>query len=177
MLLSVALSISSFVLVWLIQPWMQGQGIPTAWFGPIWAGAHVWLAGVSVASARIAGAFGARRSLLLCCGLVAAGYLVLATGTSPIAVVAYLAFMTVRGLQGPILATVIQSDAPGEDRASVLSLNALLFRLAVVVLFPALGSLVDAVGMHSALGVLGVLCTAASLAAWVGFVRAHAPAA
>jgi hypothetical protein len=174
MALSVALSISSFVMVWLIQPWMLDRGIPPAWFGPIWAVAHLWLATVSIASARIAGAAGAQRTLLGCCVLVALGYGVLATATSAIAVIAYLAFMTLRGLQGPILAAVMQADAPSEDRASVLSLNALLFRLAVVALFPGVGVLVDGFGLGTALAALGVLCTVSSLLAWIAFARAHA---
>ena len=36
MALSVALGISSFAMVWLIQPWMLSRGIPTTWFGPLW---------------------------------------------------------------------------------------------------------------------------------------------
>src|SRR5262245_17525056 len=50
MALSVALGLASFVMVWLIQSYMQARGIPPAWFGPLWAGAHVWLAGVTLAS-------------------------------------------------------------------------------------------------------------------------------
>ena len=57
MQLSVTLGLSTFMMVWLIQPWMQRRGIPVAWFGPIWAAAHLWLAAVSLASARVADAF------------------------------------------------------------------------------------------------------------------------
>ena len=72
-------------------------------------------------------------------------------------VLEYLCFMTTRGLQGPILATVIQADAPDEDRASVLSLNALGFRLAFVGCGPAIGALVDRIGLEPALGMLAVV--------------------
>ena len=57
---------------WLIQPLMQARGIPPAWFGPLWAAAHVWLAAASLASARVVGALGIRASLLACCLLVPA---------------------------------------------------------------------------------------------------------
>jgi len=100
--------------------------------------------------------------------------LALAFGSSPLAVVFYLGFMTVRGLQGPLLAGVLQADAPPEDRASVLSLNALLFRLAAVVILPPVGALADRVGIEPTLGVLGALSLAAALAAWAAFARAHA---
>ena len=113
-------------MVWLIQPWMQRRGIPPAWFGPIWAAAHLWLAarvaGQRRASSRRSGGGGALLALL---PARAAGYAVLALADAPWAVRLYLLFMTMRGLQGPILTTVLQEDAPAADRASVLSLNTL----------------------------------------------------
>lgn len=173
MALAVTLGLSSFVMVWLIQPFMQGRGIPPGWFGPVWAGAHLWLAAVSLASARIVAALGVRATLVGCCLLVPLGYAGLAAIPSAWATAFYLCFMTLRGLQGPILATVMQEDAPGEDRASVLSLAALLFRLAFVVVGPPVGALVDRAGMEAALAGLAVLFTAGSLAALALFVHAH----
>jgi hypothetical protein len=60
MALSVALGLSTFVVIWLIQPAAQARGVPLAWFGPLGAGAHVWLALVSLASARVVGALRVR---------------------------------------------------------------------------------------------------------------------
>src|SRR5262245_11450264 len=178
MALSVALGLSTFVMVWLIQPYAQARGIPPAWFGPLWAGAHVWLAAVSLASGRIVGTFGVRPALLGCSLLVFVGYAgLVAASASAWSVVFYLCFMTIRGLQGPILSTVMQEDAPGEDRASVLSLAALLFRLAFVVAGPPVGLLVDRAGMNTALAILAIVFTAAALAAHVAFARAHRAAA
>jgi hypothetical protein len=173
MTLAVALGVSSFVLVWLIQPYMRGRGIPTGWFGPLWAAAHAWLAGVSLASARIVGVLGVRATLLGCCLLVPLGYAGLSASASAWGVAFYLAFMTLRGLQGPILARVMQELAPPGDRASVLSLAALLFRLSFVIVGPPIGVLVDRAGMNAALALLGVAFTIASLAAFFAFARAH----
>ena len=171
--LSVTLGLATFVMVWLIQPWMQRRGIPTAWFGPIWAAAHLWLAGMSLASARIAGTFGRGATLTACAALAVAGYAALAALDVPWAVVFYLCFMTTRGLQGPILLSVIQADAPDEDRASVLSLNALCFRLAFVACGPAAGALAERIGLEPALGVLGAVVAVASAAALAAFARTH----
>jgi MFS family permease len=173
MALSVALGISTYIAVWLIQPWMQRRGIPPVWFGPLWAAAHLWLAATSLASSRVAQAFGAAPVLLACALIAGASYFALAAGSSPFAVVFYLGFMTVRGLQGPLLAGALQSDAPPEDRASVLSLNVLLFRLAAVVIMPPVGALADRVGIETTLGVLSALSLAAALTAWTAFARAH----
>lgn len=173
MLLSVVLGQSTFVMVWLIQPWMQRRGITPQWFGPLWAAAHVWLACVSLSSARVADAVGVRATLVTCAVLSVAGYATLALLDAAWAVVFYLCFMTTRGLQGPILATVIQADAPAADRASVLSLNALGFRLAFVACGPAIGALVDRIGLEPALEVLAVAFALAIGAALAVFARAH----
>jgi predicted MFS family arabinose efflux permease len=171
--LSAALGLSTFMMVWLIQPYMQNRGISAPWFGPLWALAHVYLAGVSLLSARMARHFGAQRVLLGCCLLIAMGYAGLALGTSPIAVVFYLCMMSIRGLQGPLLASFLQSDAPEDSRASVLSLNALVFRLGFIAIGPPLGAIVDRVGLERAMGWMGAGFTVAALLTFWMFVRAH----
>jgi len=175
MALSVALGLSTFVVIWLIQPYMQARGIHTAWFGPLWAVAHVWLAAVSLSSARVATALGVRQSLLLCCLLVPVGYAGLSLVQAAWSIVFYLCFMTIRGLQGPILATVMQHDAPPEDRASVLSIATLMFRLSFVIAGPPIGALVDRAGMEIALGLLAVGLGAVTLLAFRAFAVAHVP--
>jgi MFS family permease len=81
--------------------------------------------------------------------------------------------MTLRGLQGPILATLMQADAPDEDRAGVLSLVVLLFRLAFVAAGPPIGALVDRIGIDAALAVLAVVFTVIAFAALALFLHAH----
>jgi MFS family permease len=173
MALSVALGLASYVMVWLIQPYLQRRGVPAAWFGPIWAGAHVWLAGVSLVNARVVTVFGIRATLVGCCLLVPLGYVGLAASTSVWGAAFYLCFMTLRGLQGPILASVMQADAPDEDRASVLSLVALVFRLAFVVAGPPIGVLVDRAGLETALAVLAAFFTVIGFTALALFAHAH----
>ena len=173
MALSVSLGLSTFVVVWLIQPAAQARGVPPAWFGPLWAGAHAWLALVSIMAARIAAAVGVRATLVGCAALVPLGYVGLAATTSAWGLVFYLCFMTIRGLQAPLLMRIMQENAPAGDRASVLSLSALLFRLSFVIVGPAVGVLADWAGMVSALGLLGVVFTGAVAGALVLFDRAH----
>ena len=171
--LHVALSLSTFLMVWLVQPYMQSRGIPVAWFGPIWAAMHLALAAVSLASARVARAFGAAPTLLACCLLVPAGYWLMAATHAVWGVAFYLLLMAVRGLQGPILATTLQRDAPDADRAGVMSLASLGMRLGVVVFGPPVGRLVDRAGLDAALPIVGAACGLAALGALAAFVRAH----
>jgi MFS family permease len=174
MALSVVLGLSSFLLVWLIQPYMKAQGVPEAWFGPVWAGASLWLAAVSLAAYRMVARLGRRGALLACCVLVPAGYGLLAVGRTPWAAAFYLVIMTVRGLQGPILAAALQADAPPADRAAVLSLNAALFRLAFVVVGPPVGFLAERAGLPATFVALGIGLAVACLASLAAFERAHA---
>jgi hypothetical protein len=112
-------------------------------------------------------------TLLGCCLLIAIGYAALGTTTSAAAVGFYLCFMTVRGLQAPLLINALQHDAPAEHRASVLSINALLFRLSFVLVGPPVGRLVDHVGLSAALLLLGIGFSAVPLTALAVFRRAH----
>jgi hypothetical protein len=112
MALSVMLGLSTFVMVWLIQPYMQARSVPPAWFGPIWAAANLWLAGVSLASARVVEALGVRAALLGCCLLIPLGYAGLAASPAAWATAFYLCFMTLRGLRRPGRA----SATPGGSR-------------------------------------------------------------
>ncbi len=151
---------------------MQARGIPPGWFGPLWAGAHAWLAADSLASVRLTAALGVRATLLGCCLLVLVGYLGFALSASAWGVVFYLCFMTLRGLQAPVLVSVIQEEAPSQDRASVLSVAAHLFRPSFVLAGPPIGVLVDTAGMETTFVVLAASFTSISLVALLAFSRA-----
>jgi predicted MFS family arabinose efflux permease len=171
--LSVTLGLSTFLMVWLIQPYMQSRGIPAAWFGPLWAIANLQVALMSLVSGRVAAVIGRDTTLLACCLLIVLGYGALAASTSAPAVAFYLCFMTARGLHTPILMSALQRDAPADARASVLSLNALLFRLGFAVIGPPVGKLVDRLGLAVALAVLAIVCAAATLSCFLIFRRVH----
>jgi len=172
MMLSVTLGLSSFVMVWLIQAIAQSRGLAPVWFGPLWAAAHLWLAAVSLGSARVVDLLARRGALVACWLLVPLGYVGLATTSAIWGLAFYLCFMTLRGLQGPILSSVMQEEAPGEDRAAVLSLAALLFRLSFVVAGPLIGVLADHAGLPATLGILAVVMSALALGALAVFLRA-----
>jgi predicted MFS family arabinose efflux permease len=155
------------------MPYMEGRGVPTVWFGPIWAAANLWVAGAALASHAVATAIGLRATLLACCVLVAAGYGLLAATTAPWGVAFYLLIMTVRGLQIPLLRERLQADAPPEDRATVLSLNAMAFRLVFVVGGPLIGILLVRLPLDRVLVVLGAVLATGSLVALAAFRRAH----
>ena len=74
-LLTLALGLTSYYPIWLIQPYMQDCGVPLAWFGPIWAGANLSVALFALISHRSHLRLGDRSMILLFIVVVLAGYL------------------------------------------------------------------------------------------------------
>jgi predicted MFS family arabinose efflux permease len=171
--LVVVLSLSSFMLVWLIQPYMAERGVPEAWFGPIWAAGNLWVAVTALASHRVTTLLGMRTTLALCCVLIATGYGLLASTGAWYGFVFYFLLLTVRGLQLPLMRQTLQHDAPPEDRATVMSLAAMAFRLCFVVLGPLIGLLLVRVSLATALALIGTGLTLLTLLAFLAFDRAH----
>jgi predicted MFS family arabinose efflux permease len=171
--LMVVLSLSSFIPVWLIQPYMAERGVPEAWFGPIWAAGNLWVAIIALASHRVTSLLGVRATLMLCCALIAAGYGGLARTSAWYGFAFYFLLLTVRGLQLPLMRQTLQHDAPAEDRATVMSLAAMAFRLCFVVLAPLVGVLLVRTALATALAGIGAALVAAAVLAVVAFDRVH----
>jgi len=147
-LLSTILGIASFYPVWLIQPFMQQTGVPIAWFGPVWAGANLTVALFSLLSHRFHFRLGDKGMLILFFGLIIAGYLGLGLGGSVWSCLFYYLLTAMRGLQGPLLRTRLQNVSRRENRASILSLQSLIFRLLFVATGPLVGHLADTAGLQ-----------------------------
>lgn len=162
--LGIALSMASFLMVWIIQPYMQGAGVPELWFGPIWCAANLWVAFVNLQTARLERRFGAVALLAACVVFVAAGYGLLALTGDWWGFVFYFFLLTQRGLQNPVLISEIQRHAPDEDRAAVLSVKSMIFRLLFAGFGPGVGLAADAFGLRAAIGLAGLLITLAAAA-------------
>jgi len=157
LLVTALLGLASFYPVWLIQPYMQAQGVPLAWFGPIWAAANLIVSLGSLLSHRILFHLGFRGMLLLCLLLVAGGYLGLGLSHALWGFTFYFLLTLMRGLQGPFFRHCLQQQSQRSERASVLSLKSLLFRLGFAVTGPGVGLLADRFGLHATMLVLGAL--------------------
>jgi MFS family permease len=147
LLLGAALGLASFFPVWLIQPYMQVHGVPLPWFGPVWAAANLSVSLGSTLSARAHFHLGTRGVVWLCLLLVAAGYLGLAATQAVWGFAWYFLLTLMRGLQGPLLRLHLQQRSRRSDRASILSLKSLLFRLGFVAAAPAVGAMADGAGL------------------------------
>lgn len=147
-LLNLILGMASFYPVWLIQPYMQHGGVPLAWFGPIWAVANLSVALFALASYRSHLKMGDRRMVLLFILLVIAGYLGLGLVGGLWGFLFYYLLTCMRGLRAPMMLNHAQQEIPSANRAGILSLQSLVFRLSFVCTGPLVGMLADKVGVQ-----------------------------
>jgi MFS family permease len=144
------LGLASFYTVWMIQPFMQQCQVPLAWFGPVWAGANLTIAACSLLSHRLQAGIGLRGMTLLFIALIVVAYsgLGLTAGVGSFAF--YYLLTAMRGLQGPMMRHRLQQASVRRNRASILSLHSLSFRLGFIVSGPLIGMAADRWGLGSA---------------------------
>lgn len=147
-MLASCVGLASFYPVWLIQPYMQANNLPLAWFGPVWAGANLTVAMFSFLSHRATFFLGHRGMLIIASVLIVTGYLGLGLSAGIFSFLFYYLLTAMRGLQGPYLRHFLQKEGTRENRASLLSLKALTFRLGFVVTAPFIGLLADSSGVQ-----------------------------
>lgn len=167
LLMTVLLSLCSFVPVWLIALYAKDAGMPTPWIGPFWAVANYVVALGSFCSERIGTRLGLKRAMLLCIALTWFGYVGLAASHALYGVLFYFALTFMRGLQMPLLHHEEQRLIPSGDRAGFVSFRSFLFRGSFVVLGPVVGRAVEAFGQRPVLLVTGTSLVALALLVWL----------
>lgn len=171
---AVVTGIASFYPVWLIQPYMQQTGVPLSWFGPVWAAANLTVALFSLLSHRLHFQLGDRGMVVLFCGLILIGYLGLGLTGGVLSFLFYYLLTAMRGLQGPMLRQHLQRASERSNRASLLSLKSLAFRLLFVLTGPLVGLCADRAGLQPAFLLLTGLFLLALLPLSRSFLR-HLP--
>jgi MFS family permease len=174
-LLNIVLGIASYYPVWLIQPYMQQAGVPVGWFGPIWSGANLTVAGCALISHRLGRILSDRAMILIFLALVGLGYGGLGLSGGIWGFLCYYLLACMRGLRGPMLLDHAQQESPSAHRASILSLQSLCFRLLFVCTGPLIGKLADTVGVQRTFQLLGyAFLLALPPLAWL-FLRQQRP--
>jgi MFS family permease len=126
---------------------MQQSGVPLTWFGPVWSVANLTVALFSLASHRLTDYLGERFMVILFLLLVGTGYLGLGLIGGLWGFLFYYLLTTMRGLRGPMMLSITQKECPSANRAGILSLQSLCFRLLFVCSGPLVGMLADRTGV------------------------------
>lgn len=155
--LNVILGLASFYPVWLVQPYMQDNGVPLTWFGPIWAGANLSIAIAAMLSHRLRQRLGDKIMVLLFLALTIAGYLGLGLTGSLWGFLFYYLLTIMRGFRVPMFLHHIQQEIPSTNRAAILSLQSLAFRFSFVCSGPLVGMAADSVGLQKTFLIVALL--------------------
>lgn len=141
------LGLASFYMVWLVQPYMQECRVPLAWFGPAWAGANLVVALAASQSHRAERVFGLAGMQVFLFAMIIIAYLGLGATSAVGGFLFYYLLTAMRGLQGPLMRSHLQILSHRGNRASILSLHSLVFRLGFVLTGPLVGLLADSQGL------------------------------
>lgn len=150
--------LSTFYVVWLIQPYWESYGIPLTVFGVLWAAKNFTIAIAARLCLPFEERFGPIPVLLVLALLPIVGYFGMAFGGGVIGIILAFSFYISRGFHQVILTDAFNSRVPSEFRATANSVTSFLFRLTFIVTGPLVGLLYEWQGMTTTLLVLGVAC-------------------
>ena len=155
-LYSSLVGLSTFTIVWFVQPYFQEVELPLRYFGIGWAVLNFSVGVFSLLAYRIEGFLGRRWSLISLILLSSAAYLVLSQFQAFWALPILFTFYLVRGINGPVLNDYINRLVSSDVRATVLSVKNLVGRLMFVILGPIIGWVNDTYSLATAFLVLGI---------------------
>lgn len=141
---------------WLVQPYWEDMGLSLALFGALWFAQSLTVAVASKFGFLLEKRKGAVFALLVIGVLPVIGTFGMAWlgGWAGVALCFVLFFC--RGLYQVILVNALNRRIPGRFRATVNSLNSLLFRFGFILTGPFMGYLADMHGISTALNLIGV---------------------
>lgn len=151
----------SWLIIWLYQPQLERAGLSIAFFGVVHAGMCIGQILLLSNIERFESWLGSRRRYFFLSALLpGVAYVVLGLTSRPIFVVGAVLLAASFGLsRPPLFASAMNRHIPSEQRATVLSTISMLRTLAVAVVNPIVGWLVDW-SMSGALLVVGAAALA-----------------
>jgi len=149
--------LSTFYVVWLIQPYWTSLGLPLSSFGILWGIQNFVVALAARYCLLLEERFGPITVLVLMGLLPAVGYFGMAFGGGLWGVLLAFSFYLSRGFHQVILTDAFNSRVPSEFRSTANSFTSFLFRLIFIVTGPVVGLLYEYAGMSLTLAVLGVV--------------------
>ena len=156
-LLSGTFSSASFLIVWLSQDYLQQLNIPIQAFGWAWALFHLGMSLASINSHRLQHLFGLKKATFGLIIVLAIAYICLGSIDRLWGIVFILILYLVRGFISPLILTAINRQIASSVRATILSLNSLVFRIAFAVIAPVIGAIAESYSLATGLIAAGCL--------------------
>jgi MFS family permease len=159
----------SHVYFYFQQPWLRELGVPLALFGIVFAATKVVTAGVATIAHRVDAGVGLRGTAALMAAVPAAGVAAMSVAQGPAAAVLVMSRGVLDGLWQPLVNVWMNRLVESDRRATMLSLQSLVARLALAAALAVLGAVAGAFGLRGALaaaaGALALAAVALTLAA------------
>ena len=141
----------------LLQPYSLGVGLPLAALGVVVIGVQASTVVASWLAHRTAGRFDLANVVAVSLTVLIAATVILAAVPSIPSLALMLAVALVPALLTPLLSARLNDLIPSAQRATILSLGALLFELGLAVAMPALLAFADRFGPAAAIGLSGLI--------------------
>lgn len=170
-LLSSIFSSASFLIVWLSQDYLQQLNIPIQAFGWAWAIFHLGMSWASLNSHHLQRILGIKQALLLLIIILAASYICLGSITQTWGIVLIISIYLVRGFCSPLILNAINQQISSSVRATILSLNSLVFRVAFAIIAPLVGAIASEYDLFIGLSVAGYLFFLSGWYCWWQLVK------
>lgn len=153
---SVLWSLSSFCVVWLLQPYWMAQAVPLSYFGYLWA----FLMFIAACSSKLVHTlekkYGARNLFLVLAIAPCLAYFLMIASPGWIGLGAGILFYINRGFAAVLFQDALNWRLPAQFRSTANSLKSLFFRLGYFIIGPVIGAAVDWRGLDLGLLLLGV---------------------
>ena len=173
-LLSSVFSSASFLIVWLSQDYLQQLDIPIQAFGWAWAVFHLGMSLASINSHHLQRILGIKRAILLLIITLGTSYICLGNIRQVWGLVFILGIYLVRGLCTPLILNTINRQISSSVRATVLSLNSLVFRIVFAIVAPVVGAIASRYDLFFGLIFGGCLFLIAGCFCWWQLVKKRA---
>ena len=142
---------STLVMTWMLQLYFTQVWVPIAYFGILWSVFTLSLVPFSLLAHVIEKKLGMRNSFFLLAFLPLFGYFMLGIFHSLFALVFVFCFYMARGFGSVILIDYINHRISSEIRATVLSVQALAFRMVFIIVWPVVWWVSDLYNLQTAL--------------------------
>ena len=149
-------SLTSINVTWLVQPYWDSMGLSLAMFGVLWCVQSMTVAVANQCGFALEKKKGAVFALLVIGIMLMVGIFGMAWTSGWVGIAMGFVLFFCRGLYQVILVNALNRRVPGRFRATVNSLNSLMFRLGFIATGPALGFVADHHGISMALNLVGV---------------------
>jgi predicted MFS family arabinose efflux permease len=173
-LLSGTFSSASFLIVWLSQDYLKQLNIPIQAFGWAWAIFHLGMSVASVNAHRVERIFGIKKATFLLILILGISYICLGSINQVWGMVFIMSLYLVRGLSSPLILNAINQQISSSVRATILSINSLIFGLGFAVVAPMIGAIASGYDLFTGLIVAGCLFLISGWFCWWQLVRAKA---